>query len=565
MAGAGALASCAPAATPAPGETAAPAPTCPPAAECPPCPVPGVPETWDEEADVVVVGTGIAGYSAAHMAKEAGADVIIIEKEKWYGGNSLLSGGNCQMPANHMNKAAGIEDRVEWAYEDYYEHGEYRNVPELLRLFVENAADVALWLEELGVIWTGPKLQLPDNRVPRTITGTVPETGLRKGGVGLIEPLHKAATDRQIPVKLEHKMTRLIRPDSKGPVLGLEVVSAGKTLNFRARKAVILATGGYKANLQMIRAWHPLLDEEFGWSGGPSIHTVGEGHLAAMALGAGMTDASFTLSFSFTVGNPVHTVWEPQELTQPAISGGLKYDLRKTRESVLPYDNPSEGPNPWAILVENDGKRYCNESTFPSKKEPHYPWVTAYLKLPQRPRKVWVVVDSAGATGTGWELASFESATRPPYLDPDSIAFADTIGELATKMGMPPANLEATVNKYNEYAAAGEDKDFQRPRPLTPITEPPFFGARLFLFTHDQQNGIRVNTKMQVIDQMFALETGTAPSVPVDKEGVIPHLYAAGEVTGGTFGAARGSGKMGSYGVQGYFAGKNAVAETPWE
>ena len=522
-----------------------------------------VPDKWDAEADVIVVGTGMAGYGAAIEAKDAGADVMMIEKEKWYGGNSVLAGGNCQMPVNHINKAAGIEDRPEWAYEDYWTYGQHRGVPEMIKLFVDNAADTALWLEKLGVVWNKtPSLQ-GDCRVARTLVPTVSATypgGLEAGinsGMALIAVLNKAATDRKITMKMETKLTRLIRTDPKGPVIGIEAVSGGKTLNFKAKRAVVLATGGFKVNNQMVRAWHPLLDETFQWSGGPYTHTVGEGHLAAMAIGAGLTDTSFTMGFPNNFGRSVYVYWDPV--------GEMTAKAKKSPVLASPLGTPDK-PSPWAFLVENDGNRYVDENSRPAGEGSlDDPWTVAWLMLPKRPRNVWAVVDSAGAAALKWNLDDFKNAseTKSPYLDPKWVAYADTIADLATKMGMPPANLEATVKKYNEYAAAGVDKDFKKPKPFNPIAQGPFFGAKMILFAHDQSNGVRVNTKLQVIDQTFQLETGSAPSVPLDKERVIPHLYGAGEFAGGTFGAARGSGKMGSYAVQGRLAGKNAAKETP--
>jgi len=258
---------------------------------------PGIPDKWDAEADVIVVGTGVAGYAAAIEAADAGATVLMIEKMKFVGGNSILAGGNCMMPVNHLQKKAGIEDHVEWAFEDYYNNGEHRAVPEILNVFIKGAGDTALWFEKLGIVWRGPTMQNPDNRVPRTLRPDVSKTYQGANGLSLIDVLNQNAVKRQIPIKLEHKLTQLIRPDPAGPVLGVVVQNAGKTLNFKAKKAVVLATGGYKANHRMCRAWHPLLDEQFNWSGGPYTQTTGDGAFAAMAVGAGLGDASWPCSF----------------------------------------------------------------------------------------------------------------------------------------------------------------------------------------------------------------------------------------------------------------------------
>ena len=512
----------------------------------------GAPDKWDAEADVIVVGTGIAGFCAAFEAKDAGASVIMVEKQKWAGGCSAMANGSFEMPANHINKKAGIEDHVEWAYEDFFKNGKERAVPELLSQFVEGAADTALYLEKLGIVWGGPSLQLPDNRVPRTIRVQAGPMNKIAGGLGLIDVLNQNAAKRQIPVKLDHRMTGLIRPDAKGPVIGIQVVNAGQTLNFMAKKAVILASGGFKSNLQMLRAWHPALDEVFGWSGGPYVQMTGDGHQAAMAVGAGLTDASFTVSFSVKWGSSRPSVWEPQSVENPILSSGLPYRIG----------------NQSAVLIENDGNRWVNEGIVDTgEADLETPWVEAYLALPKRPRNVWAIVDSVGARDLNWKIDDIKNAslTKAPFLDPKAVAWADTIADLATQMGVPADGLAATVKRYNEHISWGKDRDFGRPRGFTALSTPPFMAAKLFMLTHDQGCGIRANTQMQVIDQTFQWDAGSSPSVALDKERVIPHLYAAGELVGGLWGAARGHGKIGAYAVQGRIAGKAAVKETDWQ
>jgi flavocytochrome c len=510
-----------------------------------------VPQKWDAEADVVVIGTGVAGYGAAIEAKDAGAEVILIEKENWYGGNAILAGGNMQFPANHIQKAAGIEDRPEWAFEDIMEMGEHRNSPERVRLFVENAADTALWLEKLGIVWSKGVSKQEGCRVARTLVPSRNRNYPLARGISEIVVLHKAAEARKIQIKLGMRMTRILRADSQGPVLGIEALANGKAIHIKAKKAVILATGGFKANHQMIRALDPRLDEPFPWSGHPYTNTVGEGHFAAAAVGAGFVDMSFVCEFSFTIGSSRYVVWDPPALDAPIVSGGLPF-----------------GPKgkPYMILVDNEGKRYVNEGAFSTG---HVIWkgehTAAYLNLPNRPRKAWMVVDAEGAKALAWTAGDFQSADpkKAPYLDPKLVATAGTLNELAGKMELSGANLSSTVAKFNGFAAANMDGDFRRPGPLQALKAAPFFAARIILNTHDQCGGIRVNSRMQVIDQNLQAESGGGASLPLDEERVIPRLYAVGECTGGLYGADRGAGKMGSYLVEGRFAGKNAATEKP--
>ena len=325
----------------------------------------------------------------------------MIEKAKTFGGRSIHAGGACQMPASHIQKKAGVEDHAEWAFEDYYNNGQQRAVPEILRLFVEGAADTVVWLEQLGIVWSPPTYQAPDCRLPRTIRPAASPTYMGAGGMSLVDVLNQNAVKRQIPIKLEHRLTTLLRPDPKGPVVGIQAERAGQILNFKANKAVILATGGYHGNHRMIRAWHPLLDEMWNWSGGPYVQNTGDAHLASMRIGAGFADASFTISFWMIFGSPQVFLWEPQ--IQP-----------RTRQSpFIPAGLPFRKQNNAAILVENDGKRFLNEYTFmPLDAEVTSPWVTPYLNLPKRPRNVWAIVDSGRGGGNGMEACTIHRSGR---------------------------------------------------------------------------------------------------------------------------------------------------------
>jgi urocanate reductase len=510
-----------------------------------------VPARWDEEVDVAVIGTGVAGFGAAIEAKDAGATVVMIEKEKWFGGNSLLANGSMQYPATHIQKLAGIVDKPEWGYEDVMERGEYRSVPELVKFFVENSADTALWLEKLGIVWNKVPVPQEGCRVARTLVPAPSKNYPQARGISIITVLHRAATEeRKIPIKFSSKMNRIIRADSKSPILGIEVTGNGKTINIRTRKGVVLATGGFKANRRMLRALDPRIDEPFPWSGNPYVHTAGDGHFAAAAVGGGWVDMSFVCEFAIRLGSERYVVWDPPgSLSSPVALGGLPF-LPAVRSRM--------------ILVDNDGNRYANEASFViSQVTWNGEHLVSYLNLPKRPRKAWMIVDATGAKTLGWTAEMFDGASPAisPFLDPKLVAWANTLSDLAVKAGIPEANLAGTLRKYNEFAAAGADKDFKHPTPFHPLETAPFFAARLVLITHDQCAGIRVNSRLQVIDQGFQAEAGTEPSVDINDERVIPHLYAAGECAGGFFGADRGPGKLGAYLVQGRFAGKHAAAE----
>ena len=510
-----------------------------------------LPEKWDKEADVVVVGTGDAGGPAAIRAFDGGASVIMIDKGDFFGGCSTLGGGNSQLCNTHVQQRFGIEDHAEWGFEDVMEMGLHRSNPDVLDAWTENSDAFTYWMEETCDFEYGRVAQQSGARVPRSHLPAA--YGVHSEGRGIIHEMHFFAQleKRNIPVLLEHRMTRIYR-EPNGPVLGIEVATPSGIINIKAKKAVILATGGFKGNRQMLRAWHPAFDEDLVYTGWPDVNPTGDGHLAIMEIGGGCVDMSFICEFSGKVGSRQYVRWDRPHFTTPSTSTGLP-----------------EGERERLIFVENSGNRYLDEIAWVRGHTlPWTPWMLAFLAIKGRPRMEWFVTDQDGADASDWTpLANHFQNPDPtvsPCCEPGWVAIADTIAELAVKMGVPATNLEATIARYNGFAqGAGVDEDFNRPGPLYPIIKPPFWAARFCRMAHDQCTGIRVNQRMQVVDQAEQWQPVTAGSKPIGEEKVIPHLYAAGECTGGTGGAIRGSGKRGWYQVHGYIAGDLAAKETP--
>ena len=507
-----------------------------------------LPEKWDVETDVLVVGSGDAGAPAAIRAYDGGAEVIVIDKGEFFGGCSVLGGGNCQLACTFVQTDNDIEDKPEWAFEDQMVFGLHRSNPEVLQAWIDTSDEYARWVEDVcGGEWAGVTKQEPA-RVPRSHQIASYRDQPQGSGVVFSMLFSEQLEERGIEVLLEHKMLRIYRePD--GPVQGLEVETPDGIINMRARKAIIIATGGFKGNPQMIRAWHPAFDETLVWTGWPDVLPTGDGHLATMNVGGGVVDMSFIMEFSGRLGTRQYVRWDRPHFDNPSTRTGL------------PNSNLEH-----IIFVENEGKRYLNEAGWEAGHTlPWLPHMIAFLQIEGRPRMEWMVTDQKGAEDAEWveheESFLNPDPTQTPCCEPGWVAKADTIAELAKQMGVPEANLEATINQYNEYVAAGADADFERPGPLYPIVEPPFWAARWCRMPHDQCTGIRVNPTMQIVDQMFQWQPEGGDSVPITQEPVIPHLYAAGECTGGTGGAVRGSGKRGWYQVQGYIAGAAAAKE----
>ena len=310
VAAAGVLASCAPAAP-----TTAPeaAPTCPPAGECAPCPTPWLPTTWDEEADVVICGYGSTGMPAAIEAYDAGAQVLILEKADWLGGNMRRCGGGIATAGSIVQKALGVTDNPDLFYDFMLACGEGLVDPELLRAFANN--DMVDWvIEELGgqpvsewqiceTISGGPGLNV--SAFPSALEycekyGMEPvlrshwfnqdpsqegqfRAGMNPpGGTGVFKTVHEALEARGITPMTETYITQLIAtPDRE--VLGVKAVSGTKEILIKAKRGVILGTGGFWTNQKMSKNFWPL---EEARDQGESPPADGEAVESAIGVGA---------------------------------------------------------------------------------------------------------------------------------------------------------------------------------------------------------------------------------------------------------------------------------------
>ncbi len=524
-----------------------------------------LPETWDLETDVVIVGSGGAGLAAAVEAGDAGSEVIIVEKADHVGGLFISAGGQYIIGASHVQARMGIEDHLEWWYEDEVEAADFRVVPELIRTYVNMGPDTMLWLEErCGLQWFDIVTVNEGHRVDRGHRAApgdnYPGGYPRSSGISSVVVMQRAAEEQGAQILLKHKMTQVYR-EANGPVVGIEVDNEGTMLNIKARKAVILAAGGYADNAQLCMSWDPRLGPDIYPDGGgaPSVgpynECTGDALKAALEVGGSLTDMSFVSFLPIKWGSKVYWWWEPRDWTQLPEFGPGSTGLSISRDGFQRV-----------ILVRGNGQRYINEAegAVPYNAEhPEQPFTAAYINLPERPRNVWAVTDAIGAAELGWDPEVIANADPLVYpaLYPDAVAMADSLTELAEQMGVDVEGFIAEVGRYNDMAKDGVDEDFGKPKPLYTITQGPFFALKLCMLRHTQPGGMRINTKAQVIDR-----NGLWMDEPmsIDEEPVIPRLYGAGECAG-YMGWRRPHGKLGNIVSFGRIAGMNAAAEEPLE
>jgi succinate dehydrogenase/fumarate reductase flavoprotein subunit len=530
----------------------------------------GVSGKWDREADVVIVGSGIAGMCAAIEAAAAGARVIVLEKDAQPGGCAKFSGGHMTVAGTHVQARANVEDKPEWLYEDMMEDSERTAVPELIRKYVSGGPEHILWLESLGVRFEN-EFQYTSNadRIkPGVGRGHMiarsPDYpgGPHNGGLGVMLMLMRAADKRGVSPWLGHKMTRLVRGDEGGPVVGVEVAAEAKALSIKAARALILTTGGWSGHLGMGLAEDPRLTSDIHPDCWPYHLCLGEGHLAAVDVGAELSNMAFGGYLVPRWGTRVYQIWEPSTFSSvPSIHTGV---------SIADFQR--------VILVKSDGKRYVNEmigdpegSPSPTNPKfsiklqsvPGHPFIEAYLNLSARPRNAWAVTDADGAKALGWDVEQMRDP-RPRAglaLYPEMVAASEDPKGLAARMQVHPAGLEATVSRYNGFVDARQDEEFGKPNPAHKIVRPPFYAVKMALLKHTRRNGIRVNTRGQVLDRAgFSTESDVSADTSIDDERVIPHLYAAGECAH-YLGRYHGHGTLGIYSFYGRVAGKTAAAE----
>jgi succinate dehydrogenase/fumarate reductase flavoprotein subunit len=481
---------------------------------------------WDHSADVVVVGAGPAGLPAAIAALDHGASVIVIDVNFDIGGRGMLSGGRVQVGGGHaLQKKLGIQDSAEQIFQDWvrHDHNESRfSDRELVRVFADENVSMYDFLIENGVEFIEEPIQSPDaSTVPRIfvakewhIPSGVIAPHRNRNGSGLVRRLEESARRKGAQILLKHKMTGIIREhDNARRVQGITAVNGATAVNLRARKGVVIATGGHIGNVNFRRMFDPRLTEEYQQAGEPYVHQGADGELAAMDIGAALWGTAIqTIEAGVWITKTAHIgcrwgynslVWEPDSVMFP--------QARATGLTVEDWQN--------VILVNQFGKRFWNEL------DSSHQFFNAALAYNGDQTKlngggpIWAIFDTDAVKRENWKPA-------PPHVDHDGYFYSgDTISDLAAKISNPyqrhpvsGAVLQETVSRYNSFVAAGADADFNKPTPLYKIEKPPFYAAWATPILHDALTGLRTNTNAEVMDT---------------RGEVIPRLYCAGESQGG--------------------------------
>jgi len=465
-----------------------------------------MPKKWDDTYDVVIIGTGFAGLAAAVEAKNAGASVAVIEKMPVHGGNSIINGGDFCAPGTKLQKAAGVEDSPDLMYKDMLKAGQYLNHPELARMVADNARDALEWCESLGAKFT--KLGFHGGHSVKRANATINSSGSE-----VVRVLFDKANALGVKIETRTKMVRFIA-NKEGRVVGIEVKKgyrfpdekSGKTAFIKARKAVILASGGFSRDLVLRQIQDPRLTDRFDSTNQPGA--TGEALLAACMAGA------MDLQMDWIQLGP----W-----TSPDEKGFGHVPL--FCERLVGY-----GP----MINPKTGKRFFKETG--NRKE--------------RADAIILVGDPVIIMGDSYAVPKqvFPNALQKG-MEAGAIKKFDTLEQVAANYNMPVDAFMKEIAKWNSFVEKKKDPDFDCM--IFPDAKPtvtgPFYVARLWPKVHHTMGGLVIDKNAQVKGFDFKPVKG---------------LYAAGEVSGGVHGAVRlGGVAMADCVVFGRIAGRNAAKE----
>ena len=492
----------------------------------------------EETVDVVVVGAGGAGMTAAITATDAGKKVIVVESQPIAGGNSVRSTGGMNaaktpyQDKNEFKEAAGVEKTLATAAEKFADNatitalaatvksqwdayqanpqgyfdsvelmeldtligGKGKNNPELVKALAENSAAAIEWLASIGadVKNVGAFGGASVKRIHRPVNADGKVTAV---GAYIVPILEKNLQDRNVQFLFDTTANEIIMKDGKA--VGIKATGKdGHKVTINA-KSVVIATGGFGANAEMVEKYKPELK---GFATTNAEGAQGQGIEMATAVGAATVDMD-----QIQIHPTVHI---EEDGNAHLITEGLRGD--------------------GAILVNAEGKRFYDEVSTRDK-------VSAAI-IAQPDKSAWLVVDQSMVD---------KSAVIAGYIKSGYTVTGATYEELAKAMGVDEATFVSTMNTWNQAVEAKSDAEFNRTSFANPLTAAPYYAIKITPAVHHTMGGIVINPKAEVLNE---------------KGEVISGLFAAGEVTGGVHGANRlGGNAVADFVVFGRISGQSAA------
>lgn len=470
-------------------------------------------ETVTMSTDVVVVGAGGAGLAAALTAAQNGADVVVLEKMAMVGGASSMAGGGTNATGSQWQQSYGIEDSPEAYFMDIMENGHFFSDARTLWLYANTQGAAFDWLvAEDGAALPYVNSQ-PSPSAEHSYGRTFSPEG---GGAGVVSALQQKVTDLGVEILLETPAQELMVTD--GTVTGVKALAADGTPYEITANSVILATGGYGANTDML----PETVTSLPYAG--AVSATGDGLNMATAIGADAINLD-------KVNIQPHSIILPDGRGQHTFQGCLAM-----------YNKTG------SILVSDQGVRFVNEQGSANdikagmEQNEH-----SYLIMDAASFETYAQTCIASHNFTQEQLDQWLEAngTSNPVF-----AHADNLEDLAAIVGIPSGALTETVERYNGFVSAGEDTDFGR-KVSTAMGDGPYYAVEMNLRYYATLGGLHINDNMQVLD------TDGQP---------IQGLYAAGEVVGGVVGDIYAPGSLFGWAMtSGHNAGLAVTGNTVFE
>ena len=428
--------------------------------------------------DVVVIGAGGAGFSAAITARNAGANVVLLEKMPAVGGNSLISGAEMNVAKNWVQPKLGInDDSPELHAQDTFKGGDGKGDMKVINVMTHEALDAAKWCRDyLGVRFEDDNLFFFGGHSRKRALIPVGHTGTE-----FIAKFQAKADELGIPVITNMKAEELIK-DKDGRVVGVKATMDGSEYTFNAKGGVVLATGGFGANPEMVKKYNPKIDERFKTTDAPG--STGEALYMAERAGAELVNMGYIQTYP---------ICDP-------ISGAIE----------LIADARFDG----AIMLNQEGKRFVEEL---QRRD-----VLSEAILNQTGQYCWVLWnDNIGKISNTVKAHAneYEAFTKQGIM-----TTCDDLKCIADFTKIPFDQLQKTVKRVSDMAGKGNDKDFNHRSGLVDMQQGKYYVIKAVPSTHHTMGGVRINEKAEAL---------TAEGK------VIPGLWAAGEVTGVTHGTNR--------------------------
>ena len=428
--------------------------------------------------DVVVIGAGGAGFSAAITARNAGANVVLLEKMPAVGGNSLISGAEMNVARNWVQPKLGInDDSPELHAQDTFKGGDGKGDMKVINVMTHQALDAAKWCRDyLGVRFEDDNLFFFGGHSRKRALIPVGHTGTE-----FIAKFQAKADELGIPVITNMKAEELIK-NKDGRVVGVKATMDGSEYTFNAKGGVVLATGGFGANPEMVKKYNPKIDERFKTTDAPG--STGEALYMAERAGAELVNMGYIQTYP---------ICDP-------LSGAIE----------LIADARFDG----AIMLNQEGKRFVEEL---QRRD-----VLSEAILNQTGQYCWVLWnDNIGKISNTVKAHAneYEAFTKQGIM-----TTCDDLKCIADFTKIPFDQLQKTVKRVSDMAGKGNDKDFNHRAGLMDMQQGKYYVIKAVPSTHHTMGGVRINEKAEAL---------TAEGK------VIPGLWAAGEVTGVTHGTNR--------------------------